>query len=89
MRHSKPTANSQSGNHSGNELSKKSQKSRDTDKLSREKLTTNERSFLTTEGRYFLAYLFLSGPQMTWKYELPYFDDTIAKYLCTDKEAGE
>src|SRR5437667_7675926 len=48
-RYSKPTANSsQSGNHGGNKPSKKFQKSRDTDELSREKLTNNERSFLTS-----------------------------------------
>src|SRR5947199_864379 len=47
-RYFKPTANSQSGNHGGNKPSKKFQKSRDTDELSREKLTNNERSFLTS-----------------------------------------
>src|SRR6266480_7973534 len=47
-RYSKPTASSQSGNHGGNKPSKKFQKSRDTDELSREKLTNNERSFLTS-----------------------------------------
>src|SRR5438552_9310813 len=47
VRHSKPTTNSQSG-YGGNKLSKKFQKSRDTDELSREKLTNNERSFLTS-----------------------------------------
>src|SRR5437773_5031840 len=48
VRYSKPTANSQSGNYGGNKPSKKFQKSRDTDELSGEKLTTNERSFLTS-----------------------------------------
>src|SRR5437667_2653386 len=47
-RYSKPTASSQSGNHGGNKPSKKFQKSRDMDELSREKLTNNERSFLTS-----------------------------------------
>src|SRR5438552_16859976 len=47
-RYTKPTANSQSGNYGGNKPSKKFQKSRDTDELSREKLTNNERSFLTS-----------------------------------------
>ena len=46
-RYFKPTANSQSGNHGGKSF-KKFQKSRDTDELSREKLTNNERSFLNS-----------------------------------------
>ena len=47
-RYTKPTANSQYGNYGGNKPSKKFQKSRDMDKLSREKLTNNEGSFLTS-----------------------------------------